>query len=273
MKISKHFNSDLKNCKLCNSDNISRHGIVNGIVRYRCNHCGKTFNVLTNTSLANLRKKEKWSKYCECLRSGISIRKAAEICGIHRNTALRWRHRFLAALKNTEPKSLSGKIEEDECFFHKSEKGNKNLNRLARKRAVADKTSLTESEKIYLFVNKDEKDKVYNIIADCADKIDFIKLSEIFDKNCNYIVRSGISFLEDLKKMTNYNSLFHTVCSNNQKMNKATFHCIKLKSWMLRFNGVATKYLENYTSWFSNLNNLTYLNGEEILISKFLRFD
>lgn len=83
-----------KACPHCNSMSVFKWGIRNNLQRYKCKTCNKSFNTLTATPLANLRKKESWIKYAECLREGLSIRKAAAKCGIHRNTSHRWRHRF-----------------------------------------------------------------------------------------------------------------------------------------------------------------------------------
>ncbi len=83
-----------KACPHCNSEAVFKWGIRNNMQRYKCKKCKKSFNTLTATPLAHLRKKESWLKYAECLREGLSIRKAAAKCGIHKNTSHRWRHRF-----------------------------------------------------------------------------------------------------------------------------------------------------------------------------------
>lgn len=41
---------------------------------------------------------EKWTKFIECELNGLSHRKTADIVGIHRNTALLWRHKLYNAL-------------------------------------------------------------------------------------------------------------------------------------------------------------------------------
>ncbi|WP_426195981.1 transposase [Massilia sp. DWR3-1-1] len=39
-------------CPRCASRQSGRHGFANGLLRYRCSACGKTFNGLTGTPLA-----------------------------------------------------------------------------------------------------------------------------------------------------------------------------------------------------------------------------
>ena len=59
---------------------FQRWGISNGMQRYRCKSCLKTFNAATGTPLARLRKKEKWLEYSkamvdpECPQGGQKMR-------------------------------------------------------------------------------------------------------------------------------------------------------------------------------------------------------
>jgi hypothetical protein len=59
----------------------------------------------------------------QALLSGESVVTAAERCAINRTTAFRWRHRFLSALNQDKPTSLSGIVEADETFVLESFKG------------------------------------------------------------------------------------------------------------------------------------------------------
>jgi len=88
-------------CPQCRSDSIHKWGIVSGIQRYRCKACGRSFNALTGTSMARLRKKELWLDYSKALADSLSLSKAAVRCGIDRTTAFRWRHRFLRTTSQT----------------------------------------------------------------------------------------------------------------------------------------------------------------------------
>jgi transposase-like protein len=47
---------------------------------------------------------------------GKSLAKTAELCGVHATTAFRWRHRFLRASADEEPRMQSGIVEADETF-------------------------------------------------------------------------------------------------------------------------------------------------------------
>ena len=82
-------------CPHCACRQLNRHGQANNRQRFRCRQCLRTFNDLTGTPLARLRLREKWLDYIVMLREARSVRAAAAQVGVHSNTALRWRHRFL----------------------------------------------------------------------------------------------------------------------------------------------------------------------------------
>jgi transposase-like protein len=92
-------------------------------LRFRCKSCGRTFNALTKTPMAHLRKKEKWLDHARAMIEGKSLAKTAQLCGVHPTTAFRWRHRFLRASASDKPRGLRGIVEADETFVLESFKG------------------------------------------------------------------------------------------------------------------------------------------------------
>ncbi len=88
-----------RQCPRCACDRYHRHGHANGLQRYRCRACHRTFNDLSGTPLARLRLREKWLDYLHAVLQSKPVRKAANEVGVHRNTACRWRHRFLDRIK------------------------------------------------------------------------------------------------------------------------------------------------------------------------------
>ena len=122
-----------RRCPRCDCPRCYRHGHANDLQRYRCRDCGRTFNDLTGTPLARLRCKGKWLDYCAALLASNAIRQSAERVGVHRNTAFRWRHRFLHWVKLDRPQCLTGIVEADEMFLLESQKGSRKLDRAPRK--------------------------------------------------------------------------------------------------------------------------------------------
>ena len=84
-------------CPHCASREIVGWGRSDGLLRYRCKACRRTFNALTKTPMAHLRKKERWLDHAQAMIEGKSLAKTAELCGVHPTTAFLWRHRFLRA--------------------------------------------------------------------------------------------------------------------------------------------------------------------------------
>ena len=121
-------------CPHCAHAQLHRHGRSEGLQRYRCCACGRTFNALTGTPLARLRHKAKWLDFLQTMQASLTVRQSARDVGVHRNTSFRWRHRFLAWSKNDRPEHLHGITEADETYFLESSKGARTLDRPARKR-------------------------------------------------------------------------------------------------------------------------------------------
>ena len=63
-----------------------RLGRSDGLLRFRCNSCGRTFNALTKTPMAHLRKKEKGRAHARAMIEGMSLAKTAELCGVQRHS-------------------------------------------------------------------------------------------------------------------------------------------------------------------------------------------
>ncbi len=112
-------------CGHCKSEAFGSWGVASGLRRYKCERCSRTFNALTGTPLAQLHRREAWLEYARALVDGVSLRKAAERCGIHLETSFRWRHRFLASAKTAKAKAVTGIVEADETFIRKSARARK----------------------------------------------------------------------------------------------------------------------------------------------------
>lgn len=105
-----------KRCPHCASERIVRNGSADGLQRYKCRGCCKTFNALTGTPLSRLRHKGKWLDQTGALADGLTVHRAAERLGVAPSTAFRWRHRFLAVPRGVKPAVLAGVAEIDETY-------------------------------------------------------------------------------------------------------------------------------------------------------------
>jgi len=264
--------ADPEQCPHCGHDELGKWGNASGLQRWRCKDCKKTFNALTGTPLARLRKKEKWLDNADAMIAGETIERTAELCGVHPNTAFRWRHRFLDCQKRAQSQDLAGIAECDETYFYRSEKGSKNLQRRPRKRG-GDKIKRGSKELVPVITLRDRSGHGADRVA--LDGVPpYIK--DLFNQH----------LLEDTLLITDGK---RSLCAGAKKRGKGShvrvlgkeargkkgepyhtqtvnaFHSM-LKGWMTRFRGVATKYLANYVGWHRHLTEGHHRNDPNLFI-------
>jgi hypothetical protein len=74
-------------CPHCVGREVVGWGRSHGLLQFRCKSCGRTFNALTKTPMAHLRKKEKRLDHARAMIEGKSLAKTAALCGVHPTTA------------------------------------------------------------------------------------------------------------------------------------------------------------------------------------------
>ena len=102
-----------------------------------------TFN---RHAIQGLHNKGRCLIFGECLTEGLTVRESAERCDFAVSTAFRWRHRFLGT-QDQNPPNLKGIVEADETYVLESRKGDRNLDRKARRRGgKASKRGLSDEQ-------------------------------------------------------------------------------------------------------------------------------
>jgi len=244
-------------CPHCASEHVVRNGAARGLQRYKCRDCQKTFNALTGTPLSRLRMKGKWLGHAAVLRDGVTITKAAEALGVARSTAFRWRHRFLALPKTIQAKSLVGIAETDETYFLQSFKGlRKGLARPARKRGGSAAKRGTSKEQIPVLVTRDRAGSTADAILPADDKASVVAaLGPLLPKDI-ILCSDGSSTLAAAAKALgvahrpiNQSAGIRVVAGVYHVQNVNAYDS-RLKDWIRRFHGVATRYLDSYLGWF-----------------------
>lgn len=145
---------ETRRCPHCEAEGAVIRGRSNGLRRYCCKGCGKTFNALTGTAPARLREKELWAAFAEGLSDGDTVKGVAARCSVADTTSFRWRHRFLAAVKAGTVK-LTGIVEADETDVLTSRKGASKLDRKSRKRGGGAKQRGLAKEQVPILVVAD----------------------------------------------------------------------------------------------------------------------
>src|ERR1700729_3510450 len=240
-------------CPHCAGREIVGWGRSPGLLRFRCKSCGRTFNTLTKTPMAHLRKKDRWLDHTRAMIEGKSLAKTAALCGIHPTTAFRWRHRFLRAPASDKPRGLRGIVEADETFVLESFKGRwSDLPRAARKRGGKARHPGPYQDNIPVLVARDRKGATFDAVLPQVDGASIGRALAGVGTQDNHLSgdggrpsaafarRAGIPFHAVLApgKPTPHAPHLH-------RNNVNAYHG-RLKQWLNRFNGVATKNLPNY---------------------------
>jgi len=254
------FKGDKRRCPACACERYYRHGQANGLQRYRCRECGRTYNDLSGTPLAHLRLREKWLDYLNTMLDSKSVRKAAREVGVHRNTAFRWRHRFLDQARHDRPKTLSGIAEADEMFILESQKGSRKLDRPARKRGGRAHKRGISSELDCILVARDRSGQTIDAVvgrgslkAGQLERHLLPKLDRqvllVSDSHAAYrafarkhrIAHEAVNLQAGIRVRRLSTGAIHV-------QNVNAYHA-RLRQWLSHFRGVASRYLPNYLGW------------------------
>ncbi len=263
-----------RQCPHCGGYKVYKHGIRSNLQRYRCNSCHKTFNSLTGTPLAHLRKKEQWLPYLKSMLHSLTIRESAKVSGINLRTSFLWRHHFTHLLHKDTPTELTGIVEADETYFHFSMKGNRHLTRKAHKRGSDGTSRGLSKELVCVFTARDRSNEGIEKIAG-RGAISGTWLKKRFAgylPDDAVLVTDGHRSYEYLCRKEN---IEHVVVSKNLGGRvKEAYHIQhvnsyhqRLKAWIdYKFHGVATKYLKHYLSWRHELEKRNRPTAEELLV-------
>ena len=243
-------------CPRCSGDKVVKFGQTNGQQRYRCNSCRRTFIALTGTPFLHLHAKSKLLAYAGCMAEGLTIRKSAERVGLTVDRAFRWRHTFLAYLQQQKPSGLTGVVEADETFFRRSFKGQrKAMPRAAKKRGGAAK-DVKEGEKIPVLVALQRGSRTeHDVVLDGLSKKKITKaLRQALSADVVLSTDGNASYRYAARKLGIQAGYF--VASEHGHGGRGMWHVqnvnaydARLKNWLHRFHGIATKYLANYLGW------------------------
>jgi hypothetical protein len=166
----------------------------------------------------------------------------------------RWRHRFLRAVQ-TGTAPLRGIVEADETFVLDSRKGDRHLDRPARKRGgKAAKRGLSR-EQVPILVAADRSGTTLSAV-----------LSEVSAKAIQAVLEPAIN--KDALLVTDGASVYPPCAAalgvSHEALNPSTGERVRgdlhiqtvnnrhqrLKTFLAPFRGIATKYLANYLRWF-----------------------
>ena len=241
-------------CPHCARPGSVGRGQADGLRRFRCKGCGKSFNALTGTPLARLRKKERWLDFGQSLSEGETVAASAERCEVAASTAFRWRHRFLR-VADTAATALGGIVEVDETYLLSSRKGERGLNREARRRGgKAGKRGLSHEQTPIL------------VAADRSGATLSAVLAAVTAKAIEQVLQPVLG--RDALLVTDGNNVYPSCAAalgvSHQSLNLSAGERVRgelhiqtvnsrheaLKTFLRPHRGIATKYLDSYLRWF-----------------------
>ncbi|WP_442908389.1 IS1595 family transposase [Intestinibacter sp.] len=276
------FNKGLK-CPKCGYSELNKNGKTYGRQRYICKKCRRTFDERSLSPLSNTKLSlEKWLKYCQFMIEGGTIRMCAEEVGVSVPTAFFMRHKILDVINvYLKDETLEGIVETDACYINESFKGspaymhfdekyfkNFNKSRVSCLGVHFNKTpgmipSYNNIKESQICINTaiDKKGHILTRIVDndfgkSNNKIKSKDMVSFFEgkveKDVTLCVYSW-KYREVARKLNlklvkvfgQYNPIYNV--KRVFKYNR------ELREWMRNFNGVATKYLNNYLTWFKFL--------------------
>jgi len=247
----------IRECPHCGCKELKNAGSKGGRKRFRCLACKKSFNGFTGTPLAGLHNSDKFLANARCMVDGLSVRNTAAKLGVDKDTAFLWRHRFLESLDTMQPKRLQGVVEADETFFLESFKGQrKRLPRKAKKRGTPAAKRGLSKEQIPVLVARDRANgaTLTSVLPSRKGK-DIAKV--LAPRLCGdtVLMCDGATAYRAVGKAKSGIEV-RSVPANPAKKSKGPNHInnvnaydARLKGWMFRFKGVATKYLHSYLGW------------------------
>jgi transposase-like protein len=247
-------------CPHCGSTRMVRNGHAHGLQRYKCRGCQRSFNALTGTPLARLRQKGKWLAQAEVVREGLTIKQAAAKLQVAPSTAFRWHHRFLALPKTVHAQMLGGIAEADQTYFLHSMKGQRKITRKSRRRGgKAAKRGLSK-EQVPVLVARDRAGATADFVleADSKDQVvaalkPILAADAILCTDASGMLAAAAKEIGIAHRPVNV-SAGQRVVAGVYHIQNVNAYDSRLKNWMRRFHGVATKYLDSYLGWFRTLD-------------------
>lgn len=245
-------------CHCQDPKGIVKFGIRKDIQWYKCKPCGRTFSGVTGTLWSSTKKEfHVWGSFIKCMMEGYSIRKAAMVCDINRNTAFMWRHKILDALTQYQDsqRRMTGIVEADDTYFPLSFKGSRQLiGRNAHRRGSPATKPGTSKEKICVSCAVSRNGQIYSKVS-ALGRPTAKALRQVFRKR---ISKKSVVCTDNDRayvKFAKRGSFQHIRVPNGIRL-LGTYHVqninayhSRLKAFISRFKGVATKYLNNYLVW------------------------
>lgn len=235
-------------CLYCATPRVQRWGCFSGRQRYRCTACGRTFSDFTGTPLAHLKLLDRWPAFCDCILASLTVRHAARLLDVNKDTAFRWRHRLLGALGASDTTTLRSNVVLQETWFAHSEKGSRHLDRPARSRRALHRSEITA---VWVQIARDPAGRTASgVVGPRRPGPHDLEALLIPRLHPDAELVSAIGYYGAPARMADRTGHSHRrVPHHDPELSPIRAYVLHLHRWIRRFRGVATRYLDNYLAW------------------------
>ncbi|MGB4094647.1 MAG: IS1595 family transposase [Bacteroidales bacterium] len=259
-------------CPRCKCEYVTKAGVRNGRQVYKCKNCKYQFRETAKSLVYHMHKYYLLINYIKCMLEGKSLRACAKEVGISLPTSFRWRHKILSAIQGLEGGiNFSGITEVDELLMQYSEKGRRYKSLEEKEQAMntvhpnVAVLVMTDREGNLLFKHTGE-----NRVQNSQIKEELKR--RVSEKNL-ICFKPNEKFQQAVKESPSKKVLVKSPTEKilvRRKTKGLVIYSVNIAEkkitnflvWMMRFRGVATKYLQNYLMWFVVMNKYLKANIE-----------
>lgn len=263
--------SNISNCPYCNTTKIVKNGTRNGINRYKCKECTRSFTYKTNTPIHYIHKLNKWNDFVSDFTSlnFSSLDKISDVLKINKKTAFDWRHKLLSALITDDINFKNEEIEFDEVVCKLSRKGCTNLNlkpelkNTYRRWRRGQRGDSNYNVKLFFSIGRNSKNiditQSHMGRTSTDDMVNYFTTSKF--NNVVVLSDSHQTYQSFFKSKNIEQYVFvandHVHPTNRNVHNQTVNAYAKNFKEMINghFKGVSTKYISFYAKWFQFLCN------------------
>lgn len=243
-------------CPKCQSVHFNKNGSFRRkdgtrVQRYLCKSCHETFSLYTGTPLAYLKKRDRLQAFAESMGSGFPLRRHAAELGIHLSTAFRWRHLCLSSAAAEPQPKLSGQVAIGETQIAYSQKGRPRLplfRRFSAGRASAILVVAGDGGHRLEIAGAGRLTPA--ALQPCLESV-LAPQTEVCTTGAPVVAAAcqsvGLVHL-DLARLPKEEPAGMRLLMQMMNSMRAGLH-----GWLMRFRGVATRYLNHYLSWYRSL--------------------
>ncbi len=285
--MSQNQKNQLK-CPKCGDIKLNKNGKMNNRQRYICKNCRTTFDERSFSPLSNTKLSlEKWLNYCRFMIEGGTLKYCAQNVGVSIPTSFFMRHKILDMLnlclrnqtfegivyndeynlnESFKGKSYKKSIEEERYFYNFNHDNIYSCVGLIYRnsfRSIKHPENYLNLIQVKINTAIDKKGHVLTRIIENPYFMPYSKeiYQDLFaffnkkvDKNVTLCAFRGASYRQVAFKLNlKFKQAPSRLSKSAYSINHVFMYNRKLSEWLRHFNGVATKYLNNYLSWYAFL--------------------